>query len=569
MSVPHSPPSLVSSNDEYYNLGAYHRPITTTNSEAQTWFDRGLIWTYAFNHEEAATCFEHAISHDPSCAMAYWGLAYTLGPNYNKPWEVFDSEDLATSITRTHRAAAQAKEHAVTASPVEKALIDALQFRYPEEKPAKDFSIWNRKYMEAMQNTYRGFSDDLDVSTLYADALMNLTPWALWDLTTGQPSSDARTLEAKSVLDRALSSPGGVQHPGLLHLYIHLMEMSPSPESALTLADNLRGLVPDSGHLNHMPSHLDILCGDYRRALASNSDAIIADQKFHARAGPLNFYTLYRCHDFHFRIYAAMFSGQSKIALDTVAQLEASLPEQLLKIKSPPMADWLEGFLSVRIHVLIRFGLWSDLISLTIPEDKGLYCNTIAMTHYGKGVAYAATNQIPQAEAERDFFLQAAIHVPKSRTLFNNTCTDILDIAAAMLDGELSYRRREFDLAFTRLRQSIQLDDALPYDEPWGWMQPTRHAYGALLLEQGEVEKAEAVYRADLGFDDSLPRAKRHLNNVWALHGYHECLQRLRKTGEARIVASQLRVAVAVADVPVMSSCFCRLETGKDCCEKL
>ncbi|KAH6672183.1 TPR domain protein [Halenospora varia] len=560
-------PYPISPKDEYYNLGSYHRPITTTSPEAQTWFDRGLIWTYAFNHEEAATCFENAIAHDPTCAMAYWGLAYTLGPNYNKPWGVFDSEDLARSVTRTHRAATQAQENAGNASRAEKALIDALQFRYPDEEPAEDFSIWNRKYMEAMKSAYRDFSNDLDISTLYVDALMNLTPWALWDITTGQPAPEAHTLEAKSVLDRTLSFPGGLHHPGLLHLYIHLMEMSPSPESALTTADHLRGLVPDSGHLNHMPTHLDILCGDYRRAIASNSEAILADQKFVARAGALNFYTLYRCHDMHFRIYAAMFSGQSAIALESCSELEAAIPEELLRVKSPPMADWLEGFVSVRVHVLIRFGKWEELISLPLPQDQQLYCVTSAMTHYGKGVAFAATGLISQAESERELFLQAVKRVPDSRTLFNNTCKDILNIAEAMLEGELSYRQANYDLAFSHLRKSIELDDALPYDEPWGWMQPTRHAYGALLLEQGKVEKAEAVYRADLGFDDSLPRAKRHPNNVWALHGYHECLERLGRSGEAKIVGSLLRMAVAVADVPVRSSCFCRLETETACCE--
>ncbi|KAF8866990.1 TPR domain protein [Acephala macrosclerotiorum] len=554
-------PLPVSSRDEYYDLGSYFRPITTKSKDAQIWFGRGLIWSYAFNHEEAAKCFENAISNDPQCAMAYWGLSYSLGPNYNKPWEVFDEDEIVTSVNRTHHVVMQAKEHSAAASPVERAIIDALQFRYPKEWPAKEFSMWNQQYAEAMESVYKDFSDDLDVAAHYADALMNLTPWQLWDLTSGKPAEGARTMEAKIVLDHALSTEEGLRHPGLLHLYIHLMEMSGTPETALTIADHLRGLVPDSGHLNHMPTHLDILCGDYRRAIASNSDAILADEKFLARDGPRNFYTLYRSHDYHFRIYAAMFSGQSKIALQTIAQLENSIPEDLLRVKSPPMADWLEGFVSTKIHVLVRFGLWRNLIYLELPQDQQLYCVTTAMIHYGKGIAFAATGQVSEAESQRKLFLEAVKRVPDSRTLFNNTCIDILAIASAMLDGELAYRQGNYDLAFNKLQQSIKLDDSLPYDEPWGWMQPTRHAYGALLLEQGEVERAAKVYAADLGFDDTLPRALRHPNNVWALHGYYECLMKLGRTAEARIVEPQMRLAVAVADVRIKASCFCRLKT--------
>jgi tetratricopeptide (TPR) repeat protein len=562
MDIGREQPPPVSSHEDYYDLGAFHRPITTGSEDAQTWFDRGLVLTYAFNHEEAAKCFQKAIASDPGCAMAYWGLAYCLGPNYNKPWDAFDEEDMITCINRTHVAAEQAKVNSTEALPVERALVDALQFRYPQEWPATDFSVWNQQYAEAVESVYRDFPDDLDVAALYADALMNLTPWQLWDLPSGRPAAGARTLEAKEVLDRALSKDNGLRHPGLLHLYIHLMEMSGIPEAALTVADHLRGLVPDAGHLNHMPSHLDILCGDYRRAIASNSEAIRADERFLAREGPLNFYTLYRSHNYHFRIYAAMFSGQSKIALETVAQLEESIPENLLRVKSPPMADWLEGFLGTRIHVLVRFGRWREIQNLELPRDLELYCVTTAMIHYGKGVASAATGQVKEAEKQRVLFRDAVTLVPPSRTLFNNKCIDILAVAVAMLDGELAYRQGNFDLAFKELLRSITLDDALPYDEPWGWMQPTRHAYGALLLGQGHVENAAAIYSADLGMDNTLPRALQHPNNVWALHGYYECLVKLGRMAEARILEPQLRLAVAIADVPIRSSCYCRLETS-------
>ncbi|WP_369176306.1 hypothetical protein [Streptomyces mutabilis] len=547
---------------DYYDLGTHGRPVTTSSTEAQRWFDRGLVWTYAFHHEEAVSCFEAAAAADPDCAMAYWGIAYALGPNYNKPWEAFDAEELTRTVDRTHAAVERAHEKAArSATPVERALIGALRARYPQARAVEDCSVWNAPYAESMRAVHRLAPDDLDVATLYADALMNLTPWQLWDLRTGRPAEGARTLEAKDVLERALAADGGREHPGVLHLYIHLMEMSATPQAALTVADRLRGLVPDAGHLNHMPSHLEVLCGDYRRVVSDNTAAIAADEKYRARAGAMNFYTLYRSHNYHFKIYGAMFLGQYGTAMDTVAQLEASVPEELLRVESPPMADWLEGFLAMRVHVLIRFGRWADILRLPLPADPRLYCVTTAMIHYARGVALSATGRVDEAEAERLLFREAVARVPGTRTLFNNTCADILAIASAMLDGELEYRRGDHAAAFAALERSVELDDNLPYDEPWGWMQPTRHAYGALLLEQGRVEEAEAVYRADLGLDDTLPRALQHPGNVWSLHGLHECLVRLGREAEARIVAQQLGLATALADVPVDASCFCRLGT--------
>ncbi|WP_338682510.1 hypothetical protein QD712_10075 [Streptomyces acidiscabies] len=418
---------------EYYDLGSYGRIVTTSSAEAQKWFDRGLVWTYAFHHEEAVACFEEAVRADPECAMAHWGIAYALGPNYNKPWEFFDDQDLARTVRRTHEAVERAVERAARSRPVERALIGALRARYPRAQAAEDCSVWNHAYADAMEAVYALAPDDLDVAALYAEALMNLTPWQLWDLRTGEPAHGARTREARDVLERALAADPEGAHPGLPHLYVHLMEMSPTPEAALTVADRLRGLVPDAGHLLHMPSHLEVLCGDYRRAVADNTAAITADAKAHARGGAMNFYTLYRAHNHHFRIYGAMFLGASKTALE----------------------------------------------------------------------------------------------------------------------------------------RSVELSDNLPYDEPWGWMQPTRHAYGALLLEQGRVTEAEAVYRADLGLDPTLPRALQHPGNVWALHGLHECLVRLGKHGEAALIGQQLTLARALADVPVESSCFCRgRSTGRGCCDE-
>lgn len=544
---------------DYFDLGRYSRPVATTSPEAQRWFDRGLVWTYGFNHEEGARCFEKAAEADPDCAMAHWGVAYALGPNYNKPWEFFDEQDLRTTVQRTHDAIIRAEELAGHASAVERALISALKYRYPVACADDDPTIRNAGYADAMGRAYAAYPDDHDVAALYADALMMLTPWELWDLRTGEPRPGSRAPEAAEVLDRVMSTPEGLDHPGALHFYIHLWEMSATPERALTVADRLRDLVPDAGHLQHMPTHLDVLCGDYRRVIASNTAAVRGDERFLAKRGPVNFYTLYRAHNLHFIVYGAMFSGQSQIAMEAVEHLEQTIPEELLRVESPPMADWLEGFLSVRVHALIRFGRWAEILQIPAPSDPELYATTTAMRHYGRGVALSALERVDEAEAERELFRAAYAAVPESRTIFNNTCRDILGVASAMLDGELEYRRGDYDAAYASLRRAIELDDTLPYDEPWGWMQPTRHAYGALLLEQGHVAEALAVYRADLGFDDTLPRALQHPGNVWALHGFHECLTTLGRHDEGRLVEGQLRLARAVADVPVVASCLCRL----------
>jgi tetratricopeptide (TPR) repeat protein len=367
-------------------------------------------------------------------------------------------------------------------------------------------------------------------------------------------------VEAKRILDDVLAGEQGRRHPGALHLYLHAMEMSAHPEVALPAANLLRGLVPDAGHLQHMPSHIDVLCGNYRDSVVANLAAVQVDRRFVERAGPLNFYSLYRAHNLHFVVYSAMFEGNSATALRAADELADQLTPDLLAIESPPMADWLEAFVPLRTHVLVRFGRWAELIATPLPDDPDLYCTTAATIHYGRGVAHAATGHIAQAQAERTAFAEAYSRIPDSRYLFNNTSRDILAIAVAMLDGEIDYRAGRFDDAYAHLRRAIELDDGLPYDEPWGWMQPTRHAYGALLLEQGHVEQAAQVYAADLGLDPTLARSCQHPGNVWSLHGYHECLTRLGRHAEAVIIGQQLDLAIARADVPIGASCACRLQ---------
>ncbi|KAJ5654038.1 hypothetical protein N7490_001041 [Penicillium lividum] len=555
-------------SDYPYDLGTFGRPITTTSAEAQIWFNRGLTWVYSFNHDEGVKCFEQAIAHDESCAIAYWGLAYALGPNYNKSWVVF-GDGLKKTIQRTYQACQKAKELAPSATPLEQTLISAIQARFQSDQPADlaQYAAQDRAYADAMEGAYDAFGDDLDIAVLYADSMMSLTPWKLWNLETGQPNPGTRTLDAKKVLEKALRHKDAYQHPGLLHLYIHLIEMSPTPELGLVPADYLRELVPDAGHANHMPSHLDTLVGDYRAAIRANQRATISDEKFVRLEGVMNFYSNYRMHNYHTLIYSAMFAGQKHVALDAVERMEATLPKELLV----QMADFIEVFLTIRPHVMVRFGMWNEIINLQIPDDPKLYCATIAAILYAKGIAYAATGNIPEAEKHRDLHNEAAKLVPESRLDFPNKCVDTIGIATAMLNGEIEYRRGNYTKAFEHLRHSIELDDSLGYKEPWSWMQPARHAYAALLLEQGHVEDAATAYRCDLGLDDSVIRARQHPNNVWALQGYHECLLRLGRTAEARVIEPQLKIALAVADIPIKSSCFCRTDIlpasgiGKSC----
>lgn len=420
-----------------------------------------------------------------------------------------------------------------------------------------------------MRGVYQDFGNgDLDVVTLFADSLMNISPWGLFEASTGEPVMTTPVLEVKEVLERGLQQPIAKGHPGILHMYIHLMEMSRTPEVALVPADYLRDLVPDAGHSRHMPTHLDILVGDYRRSVDCNMKATFADDKFYMREGGRNFYSLYRFHNYHSLIYAAMLTGQSAIALESADRMEATITEDLLRIESPPMADYMEFFRSIRVHVLIRFGLWEELKSLPIPHDQQLYCVTVTMTHYGKAIAWAATGDIEKATSERELFHAAAKRVPPTRLDLPIRVIDTLKVATAMLDGELEYRRSNYGAAFASLRQAVYEEDNLLYSEPWGWLLPSRHVYAALLLEQGYVAEAAEVYAEDLGLNDRLVGVHRHPNNVWALRGYHECMVRLGRTSEAAMIQIPLKVLTAVTDVPIRSSCFCRLNKAHDQCGK-
>jgi tetratricopeptide (TPR) repeat protein len=538
---------------EYFDLGAYSRPVST-EPVAQKWFDRGLVWLFAYNHEEAVVCLERALEADPSCALAHWGIAYALGPNYNKPWEVFTPEEKEPALSRAH-VALKAGLALTSARPAERALIEALASRYPTDPKIEDYQPFNDGFAAAMKPVYEDYPDDLDIVFVFVEAMMNRTPWQLWDFHKGVPNPDASTPEAMAAMERAFNqTPGAWDHPGLLHMYIHLMEMSPHPERALRHGDRLTDLVPDAGHLVHMGTHIDVLCGEYQNVLHRNLLAAKVDDAFKEYAGAANFYALYRIHNLHFASYGAMFLGQKGPAIDAAKRLREEVPDEV--VRSYP--DIFETFVAAAPHVYIRFGMWTEILELDQPEDKELYVTTNALIFYAKAVAFANLGRHEEAKAAMVDFTAAYAEVPDTRMLFNNTARDVLAVGEEMMKGEIDFKAGRREEGLDHLRKAVDLDDNLEYEEPWSWPQPTRHALGALLLEAGEYEEAEAVYRADLGIDGKLPRPSQHPRNVWALHGLHECLVRRGEEVELPHIKLVLDQALARADIPIRASCLCR-----------
>ncbi len=550
--------------DRYFDLGVHTRPVTTTSPEAQLWFDRGLVWCFGFNHEEGVACFRTALEHDPDCAMAYWGIAYGSGPFYNMPWRDFSAAEAETCTALCHGAIRKAVALTERVSPAEAALITALSARFPVGHPVapEEFDAWDDAYSNAMRLVYRQFPEDLDVIALFAEALITRTPWKLWNVKTNQPAEGTDTLEALDVLERGIAQArdrGLPPHPAILHLHIHTLEMSPTPERALESADTLGTLCPDAGHMNHMPGHIYVLCGKYADAKTASEKAIRADRMYLDHAGPYNFYTTARCHDLHLMMYTCMFMGQFEPAFQAAEEMCRTLSRDVLDVKGrPQLAMTMEGYFSMKMHVLVRFGKWQQIIDAPLPECPALYCVSTSMQHYARGVAYAALGRVSEAETEKSLFMVSLDRIPEDRNFFNNTAHDILAIAERMLAGELEYHKGNHDLAYEHLRESVRLDDDLAYSEPWAWMHPPRHALGALLLEQGHTQEAEKVYRTDLGLNDNLQRCAQHPDNIWALHGLAECLRKRGETHEIVDVQDRLGHLMAQTDVAVSSSCCCR-----------
>ncbi|MEM7598812.1 MAG: hypothetical protein AAF382_14045 [Pseudomonadota bacterium] len=546
--------------DDYFDLGGFTFPVTTSSDRAQLWFDRGLLWVFGFNHDEALSCFDHALEADPDCAMAHWGRAYAAGPNYNMEWEHFDDRGRAKALSLGHEAAAKGAALTAHVLPWEAAMLRALPARFPQ-KELTDIEVmngWNRDFADAMRTAFHAHPENLTIRTVFVEALMNLTPWQMWDLPSGTPAKGAATVEAQTALEQAMATqPDAWNHPGLLHLYVHLMEMSPTPEAALKAGDVLRRMMPDAGHMIHMPTHIDVLCGHYQNVVDWNEAAVVADLKYWRKHGAMNVYSGYRLHNYHFIIYGAMFLGQLEPALRAVRGAWDTCPEEMLRIESPPMADYYESYLSFEPHVLVRFGKWREATEFPLPDDQELYATLTAHVHYARAMGHAALGEVDAALREEAAYLAAMERVPDTRLVHNNTVRDLLAVGAEMLRGEIQYRQGDYDAAFAALRRSVALDDGLLYDEPWGWMQPARHALGALLLEQGHVREAEAVFREDLGLGGQLSRASVHPDNIWALKGLHDCLKARGDTVEIVQVRQRLDLAQARADRAVAASCFC------------
>ncbi len=550
-----------------FNLGDHTKPVSTNSTEAQYWFNIGLNWCFGFNHEEGVKCFEKALEHDPECVMAHWGAAYGAGPFYNFVWRDFSLEEaeLCTRLCYDHIQLARKFSH--TASAAENRLVEALaqRFQKPHAVPDEQYDRWDDDYANAMRRVFHAHKDDHDIRAIFAEALMTRTAWKLWDVKKGIPASNADTLEALDVIEHSIAihdAAGTPQHPAILHLHIHATEMSNEPERAMRSADTLSTLCPDAGHLNHMPGHTYVLCGEYEKARVASDKAIRADKLYADYAGPFNFYTTARCHNLHLMMYTCMLMGQYKPAMTAARQMCATLSREVLSVSGrPQMAITMEGYYSMKMHVLVRFGRWQDIVDAEMPEDPRLYCVSTAMHHYAKGVAHAVLKNSEAAEQQRRHFHSAVARIPEDRKFFNNTAHSILSVGEKMLDGELEYHKGNYETAFTALRESVRRDDDLEYSEPWAWMHPPRHALAALLAEQGHYNEAEEVYRTDLGLNNKLQRCAQHPDNVWALHGLVECLSQRGDTAELPHFKERLAIALTKSDVAVSSSCLCRSNT--------
>jgi tetratricopeptide (TPR) repeat protein len=556
-----------------FDLGTHSRPISTASPEAQRWFDLGLNWCFGFNREEAIRCFRKALEFDPECVMVHWGMAYAAGPFYNLAWREYGEQEANASTKLGCDHIAKARAYADRATQLENMLVEAIALRMqkPHAVTPKAYDRWDDDYAAEMRRIHFSHPDDLDVASLYIEALITRTPRRLWDVKTGLPAQGSDIIEALQACERAMRRAdelGVRQNPAVLHLYIHGLEMSNIPEVGTRAADLLTPMAPDSGHLSHMPGHIYILCGDYEKARQTSARALRANDKFLDYAGPFTFYTVACCHDLHLMMHTCMFLGRYKDALHAADKICALVSRDVLSVQNrPKFIMSLEGYYATRMHVLVRFGRWQDIVAAPMPEDPEMYPVTTAMHHYAKGVAHAALKNFPEADKERALFYESVGRIPKERRFFNNPAHDILAVGEQMLEGEVEYHKGNYAAAFNHLRESVRRDDNLQYIEPWAWMHPPRHALAALLLEQDHVAEAEAVYRDDLGLSGKIQRCAQHPDNVWALHGLVECLQRRGDIAEQPALREKLAKALKLADVPIVSSCMCRTSVRDDCCQ--
>ena len=516
----------------FEGLGSYTRTITTTSPETQKYFNQGLNFVFGFNHGAAIRAFQAAETIDPDCAMAHWGVALACGPHINFPVVPPPAAELAW------KELALAQEHVAHTSAVEQALIEALSHRYADPQP-EDRGPLDQAYADAMRSVWKAHSDDPDVGALFAEAMMDLRPWDQWTH-EGQPQPG--TDEILTTLEQVMKL--NLNHPFANHLYIHALEASPHPERALAAADRIRDLQPGLAHNVHMPSHIDIRIGHWYEAITANLKAVEADRRYRAFVGePKGLIVFYAAHNQHMLAYAAMMTGQRDLAVEQIRAMVKGMPEDELK----KYAMLTEALVAVPYEVLIRFGLWDEI--LAEPDHPEFMVFTRAFRHAARGIAYAANGDVKSARVEQTAFLEASKLVPADDALGNNSCQTVLAIATPMLEGEILIREGKLDEGLSQLRTAVSAEDALRYDEPPGWILPVRHSLGANLMQAGRFAEAEQVYRDDLA---RLPE------NGWSLFGLARSLELQQKGDEAAVVEARYHKIWSNADVQITSSCLCQ-----------
>jgi len=514
----------------FNDLGDFHRSISTQSELAQRYFDQGLILAYGFNHAEAYRSFKEASAQDPSCAMCAWGEAYVLGPNINKP---MDDADVPAAYEASRRALANAPN----ASAVEQALIHALAERYVEEAVA-DRAALDLAYANAMREVAAAHPDDVDVQTLFAEALMDTMPWDYYeDPDTPKPA----TREVLAALDRAMAADP--DHIGALHLYIHGVEPSRHPEHAEAAADTLGPLVPGAGHLVHMPAHIYLRVGRYHDASVANEKAAASDESYITQCRAQGFYpAAYYPHNVHFLYAASAFEGRSAVSIDAARKLAAAItPEMVAEV---PLS---EEFAPMELYAPARFGRWQEIERIEAPRAEWQYVTGV--WHYVRGLAFAATGDRFQAQLELDQLRAIAAQPALEKLLFASgyTPSALLTIGVKVLEAQIAGTAGQWKLAVLDLEEAVALQDALPYSEPPPWYFPTREALGLALLQGGDAKQAEAVFREQLA---DTPR------NGWALHGLVASLQAQDKTAAASDAQAQLDDVWQWADVPPANTLF-------------
>lgn len=368
----------------------------------------------------------------------------------------------------------------------------------------------------------------------------------------GEPKQG--TVEIKQLLERRIQRDPN--HPGLNHLYIHLMEMSPNFDAAMEMANRIPELAPDAGHLVHMATHIYMPLGMFKETIELNHRAIECDRKYMAHETAYVFYPFFMAHNWHFIVYAAMMNGQYALARNAAKQVREVIPPSVNQLHEPQLFELGDGFSTMLYHVMMRFGKWDEILSLPFPSPSNHCVFAVATLHFTRAIAHAALGNINEALAEEQVFLRAWDDIPPSRMFLFNNCRRILSVGTEMLRGEITYRQRNYRQAFEHLRKAVQLEDSLQYDEPWAWMQPVRHALGAFLLEQNRLTEAEEAFRQDLS-KPGTGAYRGNPNNIWSLVGMQQCLERQGRKEEAQQLDHRLKVVREVADTPVRASCFC------------